>query len=65
MVKGSGLQIEELLCDLSAFLKQIIEQSKINKKYLLANNKQSDLENEIDELLNDIENWSQGVESIN
>lgn len=65
MVESSGLQIEELLSDLSAFLKQIIEQSKINKKYLLANTKQSDLEKEIDELLNDVANLAQGVNSNN
>ncbi|VEU60602.1 Uncharacterised protein [Mycoplasmopsis bovigenitalium] len=64
MVESSGLQIEELLSDLSAFLKQIIEQSKINKKYLLANDKQSELEKEIDELLNDVANL-QGVNSNN
>lgn len=64
MANSSGLQIEELLSDLSAFLKQIIEQSKINKKYLLKNTKQSDLEKEIDELLNDVANL-QGVNSNN
>lgn len=65
MVNSSGLQIEELLSDLSAFLKQIIEQSKINKKYLLKNHKQSDLEKEIEELLNDVANLAQGVNSNN